>query len=72
MSVSACAGRAAGVESHLLCVCVCVCVCVCAGAHVRDAACYVCWAFARAYEPRELEAHVQRLARYLTARTAQP
>ena len=61
VSVSARAGRAAGVESHLLCVC--VCVCVCAGAHVRDAACYVCWAFARAYEPRELEAHVQRLAR---------
>ncbi|CAN0574750.1 unnamed protein product, partial [Ectocarpus sp. 12 AP-2014] len=22
------------------------------GAHVRDAACYVCWAFARAYSPR--------------------
>ena len=24
------------------------------GAHVRDAACYVCWAFARAYAPGEL------------------
>ncbi|XP_012658670.1 tubulin-specific chaperone D isoform X1 [Otolemur garnettii] len=24
------------------------------GANVRDAACYVCWAFARAYEPQEL------------------
>lgn len=22
------------------------------GAHVRDAACYVCWAFARAYSPK--------------------
>ncbi|XP_012590186.1 PREDICTED: tubulin-specific chaperone D [Condylura cristata] len=28
------------------------------GANVRDAACYVCWAFARAYEPQELEPFV--------------
>eukprot|EP00981_Chlorochromonas_danica_P003319 scaffold644_cov168-Ochromonas_danica.AAC.11 len=25
------------------------------GAHVRDAACYVCWAFARAYSPQHLQ-----------------
>ncbi|CAG2232303.1 DONSON [Mytilus edulis] len=24
------------------------------GAHVRDSACYVCWAFARAYDPQEI------------------
>ncbi|XP_040845817.1 tubulin-specific chaperone D isoform X3 [Ochotona curzoniae] len=28
------------------------------GANVRDAACYVCWAFARAYEPQELKPFV--------------
>ncbi|XP_050619623.1 tubulin-specific chaperone D isoform X2 [Macaca thibetana thibetana] len=28
------------------------------GTNVRDAACYVCWAFARAYEPRELKPFV--------------
>uniref|UniRef100_A0A5G2QAV5 Tubulin-specific chaperone D n=1 Tax=Sus scrofa TaxID=9823 RepID=A0A5G2QAV5_PIG len=28
------------------------------GANVRDAACYVCWAFARAYEPQELRPFV--------------
>uniref|UniRef100_A0A8C3W5F8 Tubulin-specific chaperone D n=1 Tax=Catagonus wagneri TaxID=51154 RepID=A0A8C3W5F8_9CETA len=28
------------------------------GSNVRDAACYVCWAFARAYEPRELKPFV--------------
>lgn len=32
------------------------------GAHVRDAAAYVCWASARAYAPEELEAHVAGLA----------
>lgn len=32
------------------------------GAHVRDAACYVCWAFARAYAPAVMHAHVQSLA----------
>ncbi|XP_046893536.1 tubulin-specific chaperone D [Hypomesus transpacificus] len=32
------------------------------GANVRDAACYVCWAFARAYEPVELKAYVNQIA----------
>ena len=35
------------------------------GAHVRDAACYVCWSFARAYEPEELKPYVNTIARYL-------
>ena len=33
------------------------------GSHVRDAACYVCWAFARAYEPSVMADHVMNLAR---------
>ncbi|NXC84651.1 TBCD protein, partial [Cercotrichas coryphoeus] len=32
------------------------------GANVRDAACYVCWAFARAYEPAELAPFISRIA----------
>eukprot|EP01029_Cantina_marsupialis_P011912 TRINITY_DN2641_c0_g1_i1.p1 TRINITY_DN2641_c0_g1~~TRINITY_DN2641_c0_g1_i1.p1 ORF type:complete len:1359 (+),score=487.32 TRINITY_DN2641_c0_g1_i1:110-4186(+) len=32
------------------------------GAHVRDAACYVCWAFARAYSPEVMHPHVGDLA----------
>ncbi|XP_010617003.1 tubulin-specific chaperone D [Fukomys damarensis] len=32
------------------------------GANVRDAACYVCWAFARAYDPQELESFVAAIA----------
>lgn len=35
------------------------------GAHVRDAASYVCWAFARAYDPAVLQAHVGQLAAQL-------
>ena len=35
------------------------------GAHVRDAAAYVCWAFARAYAPQEMAAHVPVLAKGL-------
>ncbi len=34
------------------------------GSNVRDAACYVCWAFARAYEPDELKPYVNQIARY--------
>lgn len=34
------------------------------GANVRDAACYVCWSFARAYEPKELEPFVNQISRY--------
>ncbi|XP_076866238.1 tubulin-specific chaperone D isoform X2 [Brachyhypopomus gauderio] len=32
------------------------------GSNVRDAACYVCWAFARAYEPTELQPYVSQIA----------
>ena len=31
---------------------------------MRDAACYVCWSFARAYDPKQLEPFVPQLARY--------
>ena len=33
------------------------------GAHVRDAACYVCWSFARAYDPDQLKPFVNDIAR---------
>ncbi len=33
------------------------------GANVRDSACYVCWSFARAYEPTELKPYVNDIAR---------
>ncbi|CAN9505641.1 unnamed protein product [Ophioblennius macclurei] len=35
------------------------------GSNVRDAACYVCWSFARAYEPKELVPFVCEIARAL-------
>ena len=35
------------------------------GAHVRDAACFVCWAFARAYDPNLLQCYVNELAQAL-------
>eukprot|EP01118_Nematostelium_gracile_P009560 TRINITY_DN3239_c0_g2_i2.p1 TRINITY_DN3239_c0_g2~~TRINITY_DN3239_c0_g2_i2.p1 ORF type:complete len:487 (-),score=117.12 TRINITY_DN3239_c0_g2_i2:469-1929(-) len=35
------------------------------GSHVRDSACYVCWAFARAYSPEVMAPHVSKLAQGL-------
>ena len=35
------------------------------GAHVRDAACYVCWAFARAYDPADLQEYVAAVSQQL-------
>ncbi|XP_071963233.1 tubulin-specific chaperone D-like [Antedon mediterranea] len=32
------------------------------GAHVRDAACYVCWSFARAYDPEVIHPYVNDIA----------
>ena len=34
------------------------------GSHVRDSACYVCWSFARAYEPEDIKPYAQQIARY--------
>ncbi|XP_019517416.1 PREDICTED: tubulin-specific chaperone D isoform X1 [Hipposideros armiger] len=39
------------------------------GANVRDAACYVCWAFARAYEPQELQPFVSEISSALLIAT---
>ncbi|XP_056143333.1 tubulin-specific chaperone D isoform X2 [Lampris incognitus] len=39
------------------------------GSNVRDAACYVCWAFARAYEPQELNPFVTQIASALLITT---
>ncbi|NWZ66145.1 TBCD protein, partial [Acrocephalus arundinaceus] len=36
------------------------------GSNVRDAACYVCWAFARAYEPAELIPFINHISRIET------
>lgn len=35
------------------------------GSHVRDAACYVCWAFARAYDPKEVAPYVNQISNAL-------
>lgn len=32
------------------------------GSHIRDAACYVCWAFARAFDPEILRPYVDQIA----------
>lgn len=32
------------------------------GAHIRDAACYVCWSFARAYDTKVLKPYVTDIA----------
>ncbi|RXN27431.1 tubulin-specific chaperone D [Labeo rohita] len=39
------------------------------GSNVRDAACYVCWAFARAYESNELKPYVNQIASALVIAT---
>lgn len=39
------------------------------GSHVRDAACYVCWAFARAYEPSQIKPFVVDIATSLLITT---
>nr|XP_046270183.1 tubulin-specific chaperone D [Scatophagus argus] len=39
------------------------------GSNVRDAACYVCWSFARAYEPKELKPFVTQIASALLITT---
>ena len=37
--------------------------CCSTGSNVRDAACYVCWSFARAYDPAVLLPYVTDVAR---------
>ena len=39
------------------------------GAHVRDAACYVSWSFARAYDPGVIRPHVNVIAGALLVTT---
>ncbi|XP_045891723.1 tubulin-specific chaperone D [Micropterus dolomieu] len=39
------------------------------GSNVRDSACYVCWSFARAYEPQELKPFVTQIASALLITT---
>jgi tubulin-specific chaperone D len=39
------------------------------GSAVRDAACYLCWAFARAYDPALLQPYVHQLAKALLVMT---
>lgn len=39
------------------------------GQHIRDAACYMCWAFARAYEPIVLKPFINKIAAGLLVTT---
>ncbi|XP_041473323.1 tubulin-specific chaperone D-like [Lytechinus variegatus] len=39
------------------------------GAHVRDSACYVCWSFARAYDPEVISPYVNEIAAALLITT---
>ncbi|XP_035206135.1 tubulin-specific chaperone D-like, partial [Stegodyphus dumicola] len=39
------------------------------GSHIRDAACYVCWSFARAYDPKVLQPYVNSIAGALLVTT---
>lgn len=39
------------------------------GQHIRDAACYICWAFARAYEPQVIKPFINRIAAGLLVTT---
>lgn len=39
------------------------------GTHIRDAACYVCWSFARAYDPTVLQPYVNSIAGALLVAT---
>lgn len=39
------------------------------GQHIRDAACYVSWAFARAYDPKDLEPFIYKIAAGLLVTT---
>ena len=40
------------------------------GSHIRDAACYVCWAFARAYDPEVLKPYIHEIATKLLVVTS--
>lgn len=39
------------------------------GQHIRDAACYMCWAFARAYEPKIFKPFINKIAASLLVTT---
>ena len=39
------------------------------GSNIRDAAAFVAWSFARAYDPKELEPYVAKIASYLLIAT---